>query len=182
MPRLLPTVLLRGEGPITTVGEMMMGGHWMEMLKVQRQSGTYPNYAAAARHMWQQLGFKVSRATPTYFSITHCIRAVKLTSAHMEEDGTRRGEETTPRKRCGGTRRGLRPRCWLALHRCCRWLALAALGTAAANVLLHAPPVMFPGLLQRVLPRRILPGALQRSSGALRPGLSFSDELTAVRP
>ena len=36
---------------------MMMGGHWLEMLKVQRQAGTYPSYGAAARHMWQQLGF-----------------------------------------------------------------------------------------------------------------------------
>lgn len=35
---------------------MMMGGHWLEMLKVQRQAGTYPSYGAAARHMWQQLG------------------------------------------------------------------------------------------------------------------------------
>ena len=43
-------------GPITTVGEMLMGGHWLEMLKVQRQAGTYPSYTAAARHMWQQLG------------------------------------------------------------------------------------------------------------------------------
>jgi len=45
-------------GPITTVGEMSMGGHWLEMLKVQRQSGTYANYSAAARDMWKQLGFK----------------------------------------------------------------------------------------------------------------------------
>ena len=44
-------------GPVTTVGEMMMGGHWLEMLKVQRQAGTYPSYTAAARHMWQTLGF-----------------------------------------------------------------------------------------------------------------------------
>jgi len=44
-------------GPLTTVGEMAMGGHWLEMLKVQRQAGTYPSYVAAARHMWQELGF-----------------------------------------------------------------------------------------------------------------------------
>jgi hypothetical protein len=44
-------------GPVTTVGEMMMGGHWFEMLKVQRQAGTYPSYFAAAKHMWGELGF-----------------------------------------------------------------------------------------------------------------------------
>ena len=44
-------------GPVTTVGEMMMGGHWFEMLKVQRQAGTYPSYFAAAKHMWSELGF-----------------------------------------------------------------------------------------------------------------------------
>lgn len=33
-----------------------MGGHWLEMLKVQRQAGTYPSYFAAARHMWSELG------------------------------------------------------------------------------------------------------------------------------
>lgn len=33
-----------------------MGGHWLEMLKVQRQAGTYPSYMAAARHMWSELG------------------------------------------------------------------------------------------------------------------------------
>lgn len=35
----------------------MMGGHWLEMLKVQRQAGTYPSYLAAAQHMWKELGF-----------------------------------------------------------------------------------------------------------------------------
>ena len=43
-------------GPVTTVGEMLMGGHWLEMLKIQRQAGTYPSYTAAARHMWTELG------------------------------------------------------------------------------------------------------------------------------
>eukprot|EP01004_Peranema_trichophorum_P005539 NODE_4395_length_1174_cov_6.364415_g3883_i0.p1 GENE.NODE_4395_length_1174_cov_6.364415_g3883_i0~~NODE_4395_length_1174_cov_6.364415_g3883_i0.p1 ORF type:complete len:300 (+),score=48.63 NODE_4395_length_1174_cov_6.364415_g3883_i0:61-960(+) len=43
-------------GPITVVGEMLTGGHWMEMLKIQRQAATYESYAAAAKHMWQQLG------------------------------------------------------------------------------------------------------------------------------
>eukprot|EP00968_Pinguiococcus_pyrenoidosus_P026400 scaffold7075_cov274-Pinguiococcus_pyrenoidosus.AAC.22 len=44
-------------GPVTTVGEMVMGGHWLEMLKVQKQAGTYKSYGAAAAHMWKDLGF-----------------------------------------------------------------------------------------------------------------------------
>ena len=35
-------------GPITVVGEMMSGGHWMEMLKIQRQAATYGSYGEAA--------------------------------------------------------------------------------------------------------------------------------------
>uniref|UniRef100_A0A7S1TQZ9 Mitochondrial carrier protein n=1 Tax=Phaeomonas parva TaxID=124430 RepID=A0A7S1TQZ9_9STRA len=44
-------------GPVTTIGEMTMGGHWLEMLKVQKQAGTYKTYSGAAAHMWKELGF-----------------------------------------------------------------------------------------------------------------------------
>lgn len=43
-------------GPVTTVLEMLTGGHYMEMLKYTRQSGTYPSYIAASRHLWSTLG------------------------------------------------------------------------------------------------------------------------------
>ena len=44
-------------GPVTTVMEMSLGGHWLEMLKVQKQSGTYTSYTQACRSMWNDLGF-----------------------------------------------------------------------------------------------------------------------------
>ena len=51
-------------GPITVVGEMMSGGHWMEMLKIQRQAATYGSYGeAAVRFLIRRKTFKTKAHT-----------------------------------------------------------------------------------------------------------------------